>query len=106
MQKPSQMSLFAENMISSYGPYGHFGWDGLAKINDKSWVWEENVQIRDPSKIGRKIDFPGMGLPGVESDPTSCGIILHASPAPQRPHGSKIQNFRPPGGDGQRLSDS
>ena len=30
-------------------------------------------------KICQQIDFPGIGLPGVENTPTPSGIILHTS---------------------------
>ena len=42
---------------------------------------------------GRKIEFLGRGLPGVENDPTPCGIILHVFLASQRPYFAKIQIF-------------
>ena len=37
--------------------------------------------------------FPEVGLPGVENDPTPRGIILHPSPASQRPYRQQISNF-------------
>ena len=45
------------------------------------------------TKNCRKIEFLGRGLPGVENDPTPCGIILHVFLASKRPYFAKIQIF-------------
>ena len=66
----------------------------MAQIRNKSWVGEENVKIWVPLESGPKIEFPGRGLPGVESDPTPYGSILDPFLALQRPYGAKIKISR------------
>ena len=55
LQNTGQNQLFGENLITSYGPYEHFGQDGLEKDNGKSWVTEENVGKWGPAENDRKI---------------------------------------------------
>ena len=62
----SQIHLSTENLISSYGHCGHFGWSGLLQTNLKSLVLDENlfyVNVRN----GPKVDFSqnqGFGMWG------------------------------------------
>ena len=42
LQIANQITLVAENLISSHIQCGYFGWDGLTKIHEKSWVKKEN----------------------------------------------------------------
>ena len=39
-----------------------------------------------------KVEFPEVGLPCVESDPTTHGVILRAFPGSQGPKNAKFKN--------------
>ena len=43
--------------------------------------------------VDPKNEFPELGLPGVESVPTPCGVILRAFPMSMGPKKTKIQIF-------------
>ena len=59
------------------------------------WYIEENcrseIEMSDLKKS--KIEFPELGLPGVEKDLTPCGTILHPFRASPRPYDAKIKIF-------------
>ena len=64
-------------------------------------TWKANVgrKLKHRTfKKGRKMKFPELGLPGVESVPTPRGSILRAPRASPRPNTAKIKILRDFGG--------
>ena len=58
-----KLCVFTEHIKSSYGQYGHLGWDSLSKINTNSLVWEIiHDQVSMTNYPGSRILDPGSSI--------------------------------------------
>ena len=79
--------------IGPMGPKGPMGPQGAQGGPWGPWIIK-NIKNMVDVKNCQKIEFLGMGFPGVENDATPRGIILHPFPASQLPYRPKIRKFR------------